>query len=102
MIAPAGVVDARSAPELAPHDDGNRLAQPALAEIFVRRPIMSLSSQTASYAIVVERTTAAVGAWYEFFPRSEGARRLKDGTLRSGTFRTAAKSLPRLLAVRLP
>ncbi|WP_144796323.1 alpha-1,4-glucan--maltose-1-phosphate maltosyltransferase [Microbacterium paludicola] len=69
---------------------------PALAEIFARRPIMSLSSQTASYAIVVERTTAAVGAWYEFFPRSEGARRLKDGTLRSGTFRTAAKSLPRV------
>ena len=44
--------------------------------------------------LLVERERAGVGAWYEFFPRSEGARRLKDGTIKSGTFRTAAKRLP--------
>ena len=35
--------------------------------------------------LLVERERAGVGAWYEFFPRSEGARRLKDGTIKSGT-----------------
>jgi starch synthase (maltosyl-transferring) len=34
-----------------------------------------------------------VGSWYEFFPRSEGAKLAKDGTWTSGTFRTAAKRL---------
>jgi starch synthase (maltosyl-transferring) len=47
----------------------------------------------------VERERAGVGAWYEFFPRSEGARRLKDGTVKSGTFRTAAKRLPGVAAM---
>jgi starch synthase (maltosyl-transferring) len=40
-----------------------------------------------------------VGSWYEFFPRSEGARRLKDGTWKSGTFRTAMKRLDGVAAM---
>jgi starch synthase (maltosyl-transferring) len=40
-----------------------------------------------------------VGSWYEFFPRSEGAKREKDGTWVSGTFRTAAKRLPAVAAM---
>ncbi|MFJ6548018.1 MULTISPECIES: maltotransferase domain-containing protein [unclassified Microbacterium] len=67
---------------------------PDLAAIFRDRPIATLRSASAEQALRVERTRAGVGAWYEFFPRSEGARRLKDGTVRSGTFRTAAKRLP--------
>ena len=60
---------------------------------------MSLSAETAKQTIVVERTRAGVGAWYEFFPRSEGATRKKDGKITSGTFRTAARSLDRVAAM---
>lgn len=65
-----------------------------LHSCFADRPVQELFSSTPELTIVVERERAGVGAWYEFFPRSEGARRLKDGTVRSGTFRTAAKRLP--------
>ncbi|MGY1551714.1 maltotransferase domain-containing protein [Microbacterium sp. A588] len=65
-----------------------------LAGVFAARPLTSLSSATAQHTILVERERAGVGAWYEFFPRSEGARRSSDGTIISGTFRTAARRLP--------
>lgn len=67
---------------------------PALAQIFAERPLTSLRSTAPEQTLLVERVTAGVGAWYEFFPRSEGAKRLKDGTVKTGTFRTAAKRLP--------
>ncbi len=66
----------------------------ALAQVFADRPLSSLRSVATEQTLLVERVTAGVGAWYEFFPRSEGARRLKDGSVRSGTFRTAMKRLP--------
>ena len=66
--------------------------QAALAEFPLReRPHMS-----GPWPVRVERPRALYGAWYEFFPRSEGA------TLnppRSGTFRTAAKRLPAVAAM---
>ncbi|MFD5214757.1 maltotransferase domain-containing protein [Microbacterium sp. NPDC058345] len=58
------------------------------------RPVQGVGSRTAALSLTVERATAGVGAWYEFFPRSEGAAQRKDGTVKSGTFRTAAKRLP--------
>ncbi|WP_431807267.1 maltotransferase domain-containing protein [Microbacterium paraoxydans] len=70
-----------------------------LATVFAERPLMTLRSASADQHLHVDRTRAGVGAWYEFFPRSEGARRLKDGTVRSGTFRTAAKRLPDVAAM---
>lgn len=66
----------------------------ALAQIFADRPLTTLRSAAPVQTLVVDRVAAGVGAWYEFFPRSEGARRLKDGSIKSGTFRTAAKRLP--------
>lgn len=78
-------------------DDTAALAiveDPAIAEYFRQRPLMSLGSVGDEIELLVERERAGVGAWYEFFPRSEGARRLKDGTVKSGTFRTATKRLP--------
>ncbi|MDQ0725571.1 alpha-1,4-glucan--maltose-1-phosphate maltosyltransferase [Microbacterium sp. W4I20] len=65
-----------------------------LARIFAERPLTTLRSAAEPQTLLVDRVGAGVGAWYEFFPRSEGARRLKDGTVKSGTFRTAAKRLP--------
>ncbi|MFJ4997172.1 alpha-1,4-glucan--maltose-1-phosphate maltosyltransferase [Microbacterium sp. NPDC088619] len=70
-----------------------------LAALFRDRPLMTLRSASAAHTLLVERTAAGVGAWYEFFPRSEGAKRLKDGTIKSGTFRTAAKRLPAVAAM---
>ena len=67
-----------------------------LAAVFRARPAASLSAHTPELTLVVERAAAGVGAWYEFFPRSEGAKRAKDGTIKSGTFRSAAKQLTRV------
>ncbi len=65
-----------------------------LLRAFAARPAASLGSVGEWMTLTVERPLAGVGAWYEFFPRSEGAVRRKDGTVKSGTFRTAAKRLP--------
>ena len=70
-----------------------------LARIFRERPVTTIRSATPDHALVVDRLAAGVGAWYEFFPRSEGARRLKDGTVKSGTFRTAMRRLPEVAAM---
>nr|WP_307861131.1 alpha-1,4-glucan--maltose-1-phosphate maltosyltransferase [Microbacterium sp. SD291] len=72
---------------------------PELAHIFAERPLTTLRSASALQTLLVERAAAGVGAWYEFFPRSEGAKRLKDGTVKTGTFRTAAKRLPAVAAM---
>ncbi|WP_347344424.1 alpha-1,4-glucan--maltose-1-phosphate maltosyltransferase [Microbacterium sp.] len=67
---------------------------PEIAAFFAERPLQSLVTIGAAKELLVERERAGVGAWYEFFPRSEGARRFKNGTVKSGTFRTAKKRLP--------
>ncbi|MFV0318914.1 MAG: maltotransferase domain-containing protein [Microbacterium sp.] len=72
---------------------------PEIAALFVQRPLTSLMTLEDERELLVERERAGVGAWYEFFPRSEGARRRKDGTVVSGTFRTAAKRLPAVAAM---
>ena len=54
----------------------------------------TLISLSDKYPIKVERERALVGSWYEFFPRSEGAIKNPDGSITSGTFKTAAKRLP--------
>ncbi|MCK6065588.1 alpha-1,4-glucan--maltose-1-phosphate maltosyltransferase [Microbacterium sp. EYE_512] len=75
------------------------VTDPELAAYFAERPLAMLGSVGDELELLVERQRAGVGAWYEFFPRSEGARRLKDGTVKSGTFRTAAKRLPAVAAM---
>ncbi len=57
-------------------------------------PLTSLTTLSMPLTLRVERSAAAVGSWYEFFPRSEGAKQKKDGSWKSGTFRTAARRLP--------
>jgi starch synthase (maltosyl-transferring) len=63
------------------------------------RPVVSLPTLSPTRGVMVERTRAGVGSWYEFFPRSEGAKKLPDGSWKSGTFRTAAKRLPEVAAM---
>nr|WP_307038592.1 alpha-1,4-glucan--maltose-1-phosphate maltosyltransferase [Agromyces ramosus] len=71
---------------------------PSLDE-FLERPLARLATDSPEHEILVERRRAGVGSWYEFFPRSEGAKQLKDGSWKSGTFRTAAKRLDAVAAM---
>jgi len=95
----------RSAAELI--SDGTRpaderlaaAAEARLAEVLAAHPIARLSSLSPARTILVERTRAGVGSWYEFFPRSIGAKRGRDGKWRSGTFRTAERRLPGIAAM---
>lgn len=74
-------------------------SDPRLVSAITARPIRSLITESESVAVRVERERAGYGAWYEFFPRSEGAKRNKNGSFTSGTFRTAAKRLPAVAAM---
>lgn len=62
-------------------------------------PLRSLLTRSEQLVLRVDRTRAAVGSWYEFFPRSEGAKQGKDGSWQSGTFATATKRLPAIAAM---
>ena len=72
---------------------------PKLSLAIEAKPLASLTTTSESLELRVERPRAGVGSWYEFFPRSEGAKRGKDGTWVSGSFRTAMKRLPAVAAM---
>jgi len=80
-----------------------RLAEaetPAILKLIATQPIRSLETLSANFEIRCERLRAGVGAWYEFFPRSEGAKfdsKTKKWT--SGNFKTAAKRLAAVKAM---
>ncbi|MFO7691179.1 MAG: maltotransferase domain-containing protein, partial [Cryobacterium sp.] len=67
---------------------------PKLRAATARHPLAGLETISEPRTIIVERARAAVGSWYEFFPRSEGAKKRSDGSWKSGNFRSAAKRLP--------
>lgn len=72
----------------------------AIAADLHAEPIRSLVTHSPEFRINCERTLAGSGAWYEFFPRSEGAKfDAKTKTWISGTFKTAAKRLPAVAAM---
>lgn len=66
---------------------------PELAAVFANHPLRDLLTVEGPYPLQVDRRRALFSSWYEFFPRSEGACADEDGTVHSGTFRTAAKRL---------
>jgi starch synthase (maltosyl-transferring) len=72
---------------------------PAVHAVLATDPVREMVSASRSYPLRVQRERALVGAWYEFFPRSEGATRDADGSWRSGTLRTAAERLPAIAAM---
>ncbi|WP_151524789.1 maltotransferase domain-containing protein [Serinicoccus kebangsaanensis] len=68
---------------------------PQVEAVLERTPLRELVSASPSYTLLVERTLALTGAWYEIFPRSEGATQDPDtGLWTSGTFATAQGRLP--------
>ena len=93
--ARAALVDPRLTP-----DARLRIAHdPRLTAAIAAHPVQSLLTESPTLELRVERARSAVGAWYELFPRSEGAKKAKDGTWTSGTFRTASRRLPGVAAM---
>ncbi|WP_327313405.1 maltotransferase domain-containing protein [Streptomyces sp. NBC_01235] len=69
-----------------------------VATLLTARPLRRLLTRSPELPLRVDRERALYGAWYEFFPRSEGAvvPAAVDGVAeppRPGTLRTAAKRL---------
>jgi starch synthase (maltosyl-transferring) len=73
---------------------------PAVEAALADDPVRKMVTASADYPLRVQRERALVGAWYEFFPRSEGATWDEaTGTWRGGTLRTAAERLPAIAAM---
>jgi len=71
-----------------------------IAKLMAEEPIRSLVTLSDEFLLEAERERAGVGAWYEFFPRSEGATfDEKTKVWKSGTFKTATKRLPAVAAM---
>ncbi|MFI7078702.1 maltotransferase domain-containing protein [Micromonospora sp. NPDC049903] len=72
----------------------------ALADLLWAHPVRELVTTGEEYRIWVDRERALFSAWYEFFPRSEGAiPATVDAPARSGTFATATERLPGVAAM---
>lgn len=71
---------------------------PRVTETLDRHPLRELVSASPALPLQVERERALFGSWYEFFPRSEGVKKVR-GRTKPGTFRTAAERLPAIAAM---
>ncbi|MES5820020.1 alpha-1,4-glucan--maltose-1-phosphate maltosyltransferase [Streptomyces sp. RG80] len=67
---------------------------PEVDAVLGRYPLRDPVSVSEALPLLVERERALVGAWYEFFPRSEGTPERPHGT-----FRTAARRLEAIAAM---
>ncbi|WP_373103524.1 alpha-1,4-glucan--maltose-1-phosphate maltosyltransferase [Streptomyces rubrogriseus] len=67
---------------------------PQVDAVLARHPLRDLVTSSDPLPLLVERERALYGAWYEFFPRSEGTPDTPHGT-----FRTAARRLPAIAAM---
>lgn len=65
-------------------------------ELAKKHPLRVRESLSEPAVVKCERKLAGSGKWYEFFPRSEGAKLNKDGSWTSGNFKTAKASLARV------
>lgn len=73
---------------------------PELLAALERHPIRRMVTASGRYPLNVERERAGRGAWYEFFPRSEGAvYHPETGSHTSGTFATASLRLEAVAAM---
>ncbi|MFI6874362.1 maltotransferase domain-containing protein [Streptomyces sp. NPDC050400] len=87
--------------------DGRRAARDRLAAttapevraVLDTHPLRERLTESEPLPLLVERERALYGAWYEFFPRSEGAVVEAGKPPVSGTFATAAERLPAIAAM---
>src|SRR5215472_8232666 len=84
-----------SDPAIPPWDRLAAADDEEITELLAAAPLRELVTRSAVYLVVVHRPRALYGAWYEFFPRSEGAQIDPTGRREpvSGTLRTAAHRL---------
>ena len=85
--------------KLAPLNRFGAASTPEIREYCHSHPLRRLVSQSERLPIFSDHEKSLVGSWYEFFPRSEGAIENKDGSMTSGTFKTAANRLPAVAAM---
>ena len=69
-------------------------ARPPAVALMLRTADRETATRSGPWRLIVERELAGFSAWYEMFPRSEGAQ-----PPHSGTFRTAAARLPAIAAM---
>src|SRR5579875_3086975 len=86
---------------LPPWDRLAAAERPEVREILARYPLRDLVTRSGRLPVLVDRPRALYGAWYEFFPRSEGVQFDPMGRREpvSGTLRTAARRLEAIAAM---
>ncbi|MEU9395258.1 maltotransferase domain-containing protein, partial [Streptomyces sp. NPDC048324] len=67
---------------------------PEVDAVLAAHPLRELVTASETLPLLVERERALYGAWYEFFPRSEGTDQEPHGS-----FRSAARRLPAIAAM---
>jgi starch synthase (maltosyl-transferring) len=97
ILAPA--IKALSDKKFAPANRFSQASTREITEYFAMNPLRRLPSRSHAIPIRADRDKALVGAWYEFFPRSEGATVSAKGEITSGTFKTAALRIPAVAAM---
>ncbi len=73
--------------------------EPGVVAELDRHPLRELVSPSGPLPLLVERERALYGAWYEFFPRSEGAVLRPGEPPVPGTLMSAAERLPGVAAM---
>ena len=71
----------------------------SVSPYFEAVPLRDHVGSSAPLPLYIDRERALFGSWYEFFPRSEGAVRDDDGTITSGTLKTAMARLEDIAAM---
>ncbi len=92
LLSPA--LEALRNSKLAPANRFSIASEEGIRGYFDAKPLRRLLTKSDNYPIRVDRDRALVGAWYEFFPRSEGATNSS-----TGTFATASKRLSDIAAM---
>ncbi len=73
---------------------------PAVDDVLSRYPLREMVTSEGPFPFYADRARALFGSWYEFFPRSEGARvDERTGKVVSGNLRTAAERLDAVAAM---
>ncbi len=98
-IAPlAALAERLTDTALPPWDRLAAVSDPGIERILAASPLRDRRTRSRRLPVIAHRKRALYGAWYEFFPRSEGAQidPLGERDPVSGTLRTAAKGLERI------
>ena len=100
-LALMAVADRLRDPVIPPWDRLAAAEDEEIAAILAAYPLRELVTQSPSYPLVVHRQRALYGAWYEFFPRSEGVQIDPMGRREpiGGTLRSAACRLEQIAAM---